>query len=97
MIYTFVEFNGRKYTMNAEEIEVRKSYNRKLYPIYKMLSWDLLFHVAIIFVYLTNVKGLSTADVFFVDALYTAFKFIMQIPAVVIVDRLREKKKFNFS
>ncbi len=83
--------------MNAEEIEVKKRYNRKLYPVYKMFSWDLLFYVAIIFAYLTNVKGLSAADVFFMDALYTAFKFIMQIPAVVIVDRLREKKKFNFS
>ena len=81
--------------MDNEKIEIKRSYNRKMYPIYKMFGYDLLFHVAIIFMYLINIKGLSASEVFLLDSLYTAFKFAMQFPAVVIVDRLRKKKKSN--
>ena len=81
--------------MNNEKNENRKSYNRKMYPIYKMFGYDLLFHVPIIFLFLTNIKGLSIPEVFLLDSIYTAFKFAMQFPAVVIVDRLRKKKKLN--
>ena len=31
-----------------------KKYNIKLYPLYKSLSWDLLFYYAIYFVFLTR-------------------------------------------
>jgi len=42
--------------VNKEELE-KKNINVKLFPFYKMLSWDLLFWYAIIFLYLVQVKG----------------------------------------
>ena len=78
--------------MENEKIEKRKRFNRKIYPIYKMFSWDLLFHVPIIFIYLFTVKKLSVAEIFLLDSLYMGFKVIMQMPGIIIVDRIRQKK-----
>ena len=83
--------------MDIKSIEYKKKFNRQLYPVYKMFSWDLLFHSAIIFIYLTTVKELSIAEVFLLDACYTGFKCIMQFPAVIIVDRLGKKKSLVFA
>ena len=43
---------------NFETIEPGK-YNSKLYPIYKAISWDLLFYYAISFLFLTRNKRLK--------------------------------------
>jgi len=55
------------------------SYNMKIFPIYKGLSWDALFYYAIEFLFLTSIKGLSAAQVLFVDAFYPIFKFILEV------------------
>ena len=41
---------------SAKEIQNRKV-NARLYPIYKMISWDLLFYYSIIYLFLTQAKG----------------------------------------
>lgn len=66
--------------------------NIKLYPIYKMFSWDLLFYYAIIFLFLTQVKGISASDVLLGESLYPLFKFIFQIPVTWFIDRFGKEK-----
>lgn len=68
------------------------SYNMKIFPIYKALSWDALFYYAIEFLFLTNIKGLSAAQVLFVDAFYPLFKFILEIPSNIIVNKLGKRR-----
>lgn len=41
-------------TNDAQDIIKAQKYNIKLYPIYKAVSWDLLFYYAIYFVFLTR-------------------------------------------
>lgn len=74
--------------MNEQTLIQNKKYNIKLFPFYKAISWDLLFYYAISFLFLTNTKGISAADVLFVDAFYPIFKFILQIPNTAIVNKL---------
>lgn len=74
--------------MNEKTLIQNKKYNVKLFPFYKAISWDLLFYYAISFLFLTNTKGISAADVLFVDAFYPIFKFILQIPNAAIVNKL---------
>lgn len=74
--------------MNEQTLIQNKKYNVKLFPFYKAISWDLLFYYAISFLFLTNTKGISAADVLFVDAFYPIFKFILQIPNTAIVNKL---------
>lgn len=74
-----------------EEIEKNKKHNLRLFPLYKMLSWDLLFFYAISFLFLTDVKGFSTAQILFADAFYPLFKAILQIPCTILIDRIGKR------
>ncbi len=66
--------------------------NIKLFPIYKMFSYDILFYYGISILYLTLTKGFSTSQVVLLGALYSIFAMLLQIPAVVISDKLGLKK-----
>ena len=74
-------------------LEEKKDYNVKLFPIYKMFAWDLLFYYAISFLFLTEVKNFTPADIVLVDvSVYTFFKFLSQLPSTIFVDKLGKKQ-----
>ncbi len=75
-----------------EKIIQAKKYNSKIYPLYKMFAWDLLFYYSIIFLFLTQTKGFSASNVLFIDSFYPLFKLILQIPCVNIVETLGKRK-----
>lgn len=77
---------------NKRDLIKRKKNNARLYPIYKMFSWDLLFYYAIAFVFLVQTKGLSMASVMLTDALYPIFKCILQIPADMLADIIGKRR-----
>ncbi len=78
-------------------IEEKKNINIRLYPIYKMFAWDLLFYYAISFLFLTEVKGFSSADVVLLDvSFYTLFKALLQLPSIVITDKLGKRMSLIF-
>ncbi len=76
---------------DEKEIKV-KQYNSRLFPIYKMFSWDLLFYYSIIFLFLTQAKGLSTSNILFGDSFYYIFKVLVQIPCVNAVEFIGKRK-----
>ncbi len=65
--------------------------NMKLFPIYKMFSWDLLFYYAISFLFLTQEKGFSASQVISADAFYIFFKMFVQIFCIMLLDKLGNK------
>lgn len=65
--------------------------NMKLFPIYKMLSWDLLFYYAISFLFLTQVKGFSAGQVVSADSFYIFFKMFVQFICIILIDKLGKK------
>ena len=69
-----------------------KKKNARLYPIYKMFSWDLIFYYAISFIFLIQTKKLSIAEIMFSDAMYSIFRIALQIPALTMIDRLGKRK-----
>lgn len=78
---------------NANEKNMAKyrKQNQKLYKIYKMISWDLLFYYAISFLFLNQEKGLSTSQIIFADAFYPLFKLILQIPSTILIEKLGKR------
>lgn len=74
-----------------KEQMIRKN-NMRIFPMYKMFSWDLLFHYATIFLFLTQIKGLSASEVLFADSFYAIFRVISQIFCVNIVDSIGKQK-----
>ena len=69
----------------------KKKKNVKIFPIYKTISWDLLFYYPIIFLFLTQVKGFSASQVLFSDSMYTLFNMFWQLPMTWVVSRIGKK------
>lgn len=70
--------------------------NMKLFPIYKMFSWDLLFYYAISFLFLTQVKNFSPAQVLSADSFYILFKLFVQFICIPLIDKLGKKNCLFF-
>ncbi len=77
---------------NRKEISKIKRNNAKLYPIYKMFSWDLLFFYSIEFLFYTITKKVTASEVLIINGFYLLFRILMQIPAVAITDFLGKRK-----
>lgn len=75
----------------SEELERKKKNNIKLYPIYRMFSWDLLFYYAIIYLFLTIEKKITPSQVLQFDAFYIFFRFLLQIPCTLIVQKMGKR------
>lgn len=71
--------------------KVRRN-NAKLYPIYKMFSWDLLFFYSIEFLFYTITKKLTASEILIINGFYLLFRLLMQIPAVMITDAIGKRK-----
>jgi len=69
--------------------QMKRKNNLKLFPIYKMLSWDFLFYYAIAFLFLTIEKGFSASEILFATAFFPLFRVLFQIFCDNIVDRIR--------
>ncbi len=68
-----------------------KKKNVRIFPIYKTVSWDLLFYFPIIFLFLTQIKGFSASQVLYADAFYTLANTFWQLPVTSLVDRIGKK------
>ncbi len=81
---------GKEYQKKRKAIK-RKKKNVRMFPFYKMISWDLLFYYPIIFLFLTQVKGFSASQALFADTFYTLANTFWQIPVTWFVDRLGKR------
>lgn len=74
-----------------DEQMIRKN-NMRIFPIYKMFAWDLLFYYAISFLFLTQVKNFTASEVLLFDSFYAIFRVAFQILCVNVVDLLGKQK-----
>lgn len=77
---------------SRNELNKIRRKNAKLYPIYKMFSWDLLFFYSIEFLFYTITKKITASEVLVINGLYLLCRIIMQIPAVAITDFFGKRK-----
>ena len=83
---TTIKYNDKK------ELTKVKKQNAKLFPIYKMFSWDLLFFYSTQYLFFTMVKGLSAGEILKVNAFYPLFIIIMQMPSAICADIIGRRK-----
>ncbi len=74
-----------------DEQMIRKN-NMKIFPIYKMFAWDFLFYYAIIFLFLTQVKGFSASQVLLADSFYAIFRILSDMFCVNVTDLIGKQK-----
>jgi len=70
------------------EKDIAKKYNRRIFPMYKAIAWDALFYYPIIFLFLTQARGLSVSTVLYAEAAYTIFFLLFQIPSAILIKRI---------
>ncbi len=78
-----------------KDIQMRKR-NMKLFPTYKKIASDYLFYYTIDFLFLTQIKHISPADVVLSSSLKSLFGIFLQIPANIIVEFLGRKNSIIF-
>lgn len=74
-----------------------KKLNTRLYPIYKAISWDLLFYFSIIYLFLTQTKGFSPSQVLVTEAFFMASCLLLQIPSGLLIDKFGKKNSVVFA
>lgn len=62
--------------------------NVKLFPIYKLFSYDILFYYAISILYLTTTKGFNLSQVALISSVYSLSAILSQIPASIVADKI---------
>lgn len=85
-----------KKTKDATNIKKARRNNAKLYPIYKMFSWDLLCFYSIEFLFLTITKQITASQILITSAFYIIFKIMLQVPAVIITDYIGKRNSIIF-
>ena len=80
-----------KYKDKKKLVKVKKQ-NAKLFPMYKMFSWDLLFFYSTQYLFFTMVKGISAGEILKVNAFYPLFIIIMQMPSAICADIIGRRK-----
>lgn len=63
----------------------------RIYPLYKMLSWDLLFYYSVNFIFLTQIKGINASDVLLSEASYPIFKILTQLPLTAMIAKIGKR------
>ena len=74
-----------------EETQNMRKTNMRIFPTYKKIAWDYLFYYTIDFLFLTQIKNMSAADVVLASSIKSLFGIFLQIPANIIVEFLGRK------
>lgn len=82
---------------NDAEVLTNKEKNRKIITMYRILSYDLIFYYTISYLFLVNVKGLSTAQIVFGDSFYPLFKLLLQIPCTIFIQKFGKRNSLIIS
>ena len=71
--------------------KIRKR-NAKIFPIYKMFSWNLLFFYPIQFLFYTITKQINTSQILIASSIFLLVKALAKIPAVHISNKVGSAK-----
>lgn len=80
-----------KHKTKKEETKAKRQ-NAKIFLIYKMFSWDLLFFYSTQYLFYTNVKSITAGEILKLDAFFPLFIIFMQLPSTICADLLGRRK-----
>lgn len=62
--------------------------NVKLFPIYKLFSYDVLFYYAVSILFLTGAKGFTVSQAALLSSIYSFAAILSQVPASIVADKI---------
>lgn len=72
--------------------DIAMKYNRRIFPGFKGLGWDPLFYSSIIFLFLSEIKGIDASQILYASSLLSVFALLFQIPATILMERIGSRK-----
>ncbi len=79
-----------------EQTRMMRKTNMRIFPTYKKLAGDYLFYYTVDFLFLTQIKQISPADVVLLYSVGSLFGILLQIVANIIVEFLGRKNSIIF-
>ena len=77
--------------MNEKELINMRKQNIRLYSIYEVISIDLLFYYGIKILFLSQVKGISEANIVLASSVFALFSVLSQMLVVIFIDKFGAK------
>lgn len=73
------------------EIAKKRKNNMKIYPIYTMIGFDLMFFYGIKILFLSQIKNIDISFIILSESFYAFFYIILQVPINVIMGKIGKK------
>lgn len=78
--------------MNKIDIRKKRRNNRNLYPIYSSIGLDYMFYYGIKVLFLSQVKGITDAQIVLSISFFSLFAIITQIPLTILIHKIGKRK-----
>lgn len=78
--------------MNKIDIRKRRRNNRNLYPIYSSIGLDYMFYYGIKVLFLSQVKGITDAQIVLSISFFSLFAILTQIPLTILIHKIGKRK-----
>lgn len=78
-------------TETKDEVRKMRKTNMRIFPMYDKIAGDYLFYYTVDFLFLTQIKHISAAEVVLVSSIKSLFGIFLQIPSNIIVEFLGRK------
>lgn len=78
--------------MSKTNIRKKRRNNRNLYPIYSSIGLDYMFYYGIKVLFLSQVKGITDAQIVLSTSFFSLFAIITQIPLTILIDKMGKRK-----
>lgn len=78
--------------MSKTNIRKKRRNNRNLYPIYSSIGLDYMFYYGIKVLFLSQVKGITDAQIVLSTSFFSLFAIITQIPLTILIHKIGKRK-----
>lgn len=78
--------------MSKTNISRKRRINRNLYPIYSSIGLDYMFYYGIKVLFLSQVKGITDAQIVLSTSFFSLFAIITQIPLTILIHKIGKRK-----
>ena len=78
--------------MNKANLRKKRRNNRNLYPIYSSIGLDYMFYYGIKVLFLSQVKGITDAQIVLATSFYSLFAIVTQVPITILIHKIGKRK-----
>ena len=78
--------------MNKTNLRRKRRNNRNLYPIYSSIGLDYMFYYGIKVLFLSQVKGITDAQIVLATSFYSLFAIVTQVPITILIHKIGKRR-----